>query len=144
MKVEPEAKGIGIFFCMLTLISTRIGGGLVGVPYATDILGYFFSVGFHIVYIPVGILSCWMLLKAKDLSGRASLSDLGIYSYGNISIYLINLMIALAQLGFPIIFFIVFGDVFGGLIKRIGVSSDSFFTTRWFTQTFLGVALLYL
>ena len=85
-----------------------------------------------------------MLLKAKDLSGRASLSDLGIYSYGNISIYLINLVIALAQLGFPIIFFIVFGDVFGDLIERAGVRKDSFFVTRWFTQSFLGVILLYL
>ena len=44
IKTKPKTKGIGVFFCTLTLVSTRIGGGLVGVPYATDILGYFFSV----------------------------------------------------------------------------------------------------
>jgi len=129
---------------MLTLVSTRVGGGVVGVPYATDLLGYVFSLCFQIVYVPVGILSCWMLLQAKTITGRASLSDLGIYAYGNISIYLINIVVALAQLGFPIIFFIVFGDVAGNLIERTGVDKDSFFTSRLFTQSLLGIGLLFL
>ena len=129
---------------MLTLMGTRIGGGVVGVPYATDILGYVFSLCFQLVYVPTAILSIWMLLQAKTITGRASLSDLGIYSYGNISIYLINMIVALAQLGFPIIFFIVFGDVAGNLIERAGVDKDSFFSSRMFTHSLLGGALLFL
>lgn len=133
----------GVFFTMLTLVSMRIGGGMVGVPYATDILGYVFAVCFQIVYVPLAILACWMLLRTREIINRSSLSDIGIYCYGPISIYVINFIIALAQLGFPIIFFIVFGDVFGNLIERMGAGEDSFWTTRWFTQGFLGVALLY-
>lgn len=85
-----------------------------------------------------------MLLQARTMSGRASLSDLGIYSYGNISIYVINVIVALAQLGFPIIFFIVFGDVSGNLLERLGADHNSFWVSRWFTQTVLGLLLLYL
>lgn len=54
------------------------------------------------------------------------------------------MLIALAQLGFPIIFFIVFGDVCGELIERMGAEEGSFWTSRWFTQSLLGVILLYL
>mmetsp|Transcript_5008 Transcript_5008/g.4799 ORF Transcript_5008/g.4799 Transcript_5008/m.4799 type:complete len:323 (+) Transcript_5008:7-975(+) len=142
-KAKPTGGQNGVFFTMLTLVSMRIGGGLVGVPYATDILGYVFALCFQIIYLPLAMISCWMLLKTREISGRSSLSDIGIYCYGNISIYVINFIIALAQLGFPIIFFIVFGDVFGNLIERMGADKDSFWTSRWFTQTFLGLALLY-
>jgi amino acid permease len=78
------------------------------------------------------------------MTGRASFTDLGTYSYGNVSIYLINTIIALASLGFPIIFFIVFGDVSGKLIERIGADPGSFVTSRVFTQSFLGIFLFYL
>jgi len=77
------------------------------------------------------------------MTGLASLSDLGNYCYGRISIFFINTLIALAQLGFPIIFFIVFGDVSGSLIERAHGSS-SFWSTRWFTQSLLAIIMLYL
>lgn len=85
-----------------------------------------------------------MILSVRDITGRASLPAQGTYAYGNISIYLINALIALAQLGFPIIFLIVFGDVSGNLLERLGAGPNSFWTSRWFTQTLLGVLLFYL
>lgn len=60
------------------------------------------------------------------------------------SIFIINAQIALAQLGYPIIFFIVFGDVAGGLIDKVNTSGVSFWSSRWLTHTFLAVVMLYL
>jgi len=141
---QEGSQGIGVFFCMLTLISTRIGGGVIGQPWASKEMGFTMSLLLQIAYIPLGFFSSWLLLQAKSITGRASFSDLGIYSYGNISIYIINLLIGLGNLGFAVIFFIVFGDVSGDFLNRLGVDEDSFFTSRWCTQSFLGVALLYL
>lgn len=53
------------------------------------------------------------------------------------------MIIALAQLGYPIIFFIVFGDVSGSLIEK-AIGAGTFFSTRWFTHILLAVAMLYL
>lgn len=141
---DHHVGGVGIFFMMLMMMGTRIGGGLVGVPYATDRLGYVFAICFQLLYFPCAVLSCWMILSVRDITGRASLPAQGTYAYGNISIYLINSLIALAQLGFPIIFLIVFGDVAGNLLQRLGADENSFWVSRWFTQTLLGVLLFYL
>ncbi|CAI2366477.1 unnamed protein product [Moneuplotes crassus] len=141
---SKESKGVSVFFCMLTLISTRIGGGIIGLPFASQKMGFMMSLLLQLLYIPLGFFSCWLLLEARTITGRASFSDLGIYSYGNISIYIINALIAIGNLGFSVIFFIVFGDVSGNLMTRFGVDEDSFFTSRIFTQSALGFILLYL
>lgn len=140
---EINPHGVKPIFMTLTLMGTRMGGGVVGIPHATNQLGYVFALVLQILYLPIGIFSIWLLLQAKTITKRASLSDLGIYCYGNVSIYLMNILIALAQLGFPIIFFIVFGDVAGGLIERVNEGS-SFWSSRLFTHSLLGILLLYL
>jgi amino acid permease len=56
---------------------------------------------------------------------------------------LINSIIALAQCGFPIIFFIVFGDVAMGLLDRIDGAKGTFWSSRVFTQALLGIAMLF-
>lgn len=137
------AKGVSVFFCTLTLLGTRFGAGIVGIPYATKVVGYLFAIMFQLGYIPIGIFSTWLLLQARSMSGRSSLTELGQYCYGTVSIYVINALIILAQFGFPIIFFIVFGDVAGGLIERVHGGS-SFWSSRLFTQSLLGFSLIYL
>jgi hypothetical protein len=54
---NEENKGTGVFFMMMTLMSSRVGAGLVGVPYATDLVGYTFALCFQIGYVPIGIFS---------------------------------------------------------------------------------------
>ena len=92
----------------------------------------------------MGMFSIWMLLRVREITGKASYPDLGIYLYGNWSIYFVNALIGLAQLGFPIIFFIVFGDVAKGLIEEIDKNVDSFWTSRLLTHSLLALIMLYL
>ena len=58
-------------------------------------------------------------------------------------LYFINIVIALAQLGYPIIFFIVYGTVADALISK-AIGSGTFFSTKWFTHSLLAVLMLYL
>lgn len=113
-------------------------------PYATKYFGFMTSILIQTAYIPLGVFSCWMLLRSKDMTGRASLSDLGIYSYGKTGIYLINALIAFGNLGMNVIFLIVFGDVSSNLLHRLGASENSFWTSRIFTQSTIGILLFYL
>mmetsp|Transcript_17380 Transcript_17380/g.17097 ORF Transcript_17380/g.17097 Transcript_17380/m.17097 type:complete len:153 (-) Transcript_17380:965-1423(-) len=128
-KVEKKS-GMGLVFFTLTLISIRVSGGIVGISYAAEHIGFLLTFILQTMYLPLGVLSCWMFLKAKDITGRASLSDLGIYSYGRTGIYLFNFLIALGNLGFIIIFLIVFGDVSANLLERLGVDRNSFLASR--------------
>ena len=90
------------------------------------------------------MFSIWLLLRVREITGKSSLPDLGTHLYGKWSIYLINFLIAFAQLGFPIIFFIVFGDVAKGLILEIDRNASSFWTSRLFIQVSLAIVMLYL
>ena len=74
----------------------------------------------------------------------STFSEIGLFWFGRISIYIMHALIALGQLGLPIIYFIVFGDVSAGLIRRINTSKIEFFESIWFTQSILGWLMLYL
>lgn len=139
---EAPPKGVGVLFMMFTLLGTRLGAGIVGVPLATHKLGYVFALIMQICFVPIGMFSANLLLSSRNLTGRSSLSDLGFFCYGTPSIYVINCLIALAQLGYPIIFFIVWGDAMGGLIDK--VNSGTFWSSRLFTQGLLGILLIVL
>ncbi|CAI2364867.1 unnamed protein product [Moneuplotes crassus] len=146
-EVTPQPQkvaGIGVFMCALTLLGTRLGGGIVGIPGANKTIGYATFQSIMSVYVFMGMFSVWMLFRVREITGKASYSDLGIYLFGPWSIYFINAVVALAQLGFPIIFFIVFGDVAKSLIHEINPEAGEFWTSRWFTHSLLAVLMLYL
>lgn len=140
----PKPTGISWPFLMMTLLGTRLGAGIVGVPYSTMTVGYVFAVCFQALFLfPAGMLSIWFLLTARQLTNKGSLTELGMFCFGTPAIYIINCLIALAQLGYPIIFMIVFGDVSGALIKKAH-GSESYWSSRWFTHPLLGFLLVYL
>ena len=144
LEKTKEVIGVGVFVWMLTLIGTRMGGGIVGIPYATQQIGFLTALCFQIVYSIMAVFAIFLLLKVREITGDTSLSSIGYYCYGRISIFFINSMIAVGQLGFVVIFFIVFGDVAGGLIEKINTSGISFWSSRWFTHTILAIWMLYL
>ena len=80
-ETEPVApqKGVSVLFMMLTLIGTRLAGGVVGVPIATLKVGYVFALCLHVILMPIGIFSINLLLSVYKMTGRSSLSDIGLY-----------------------------------------------------------------
>lgn len=86
----------------------------------------------------------YLLLKARMYIGKSTWAEIGAFCFGNISIYIMNAQVTIGQLGLPIIYFIVFGDVTAGLIRRVNTSRIEFFESRWFTHSILAVLMLYL
>ena len=76
---KAASKGVGVHMMVCTLLATRIGTGIVGVPYATLQVGFLFSLVFQIMYIPVSVFAIWLFLQAKNMTGKGSISELGIY-----------------------------------------------------------------
>lgn len=135
-------QGVSVVFMMLTLVGTRLAGGIVGVPISTLTVGYVFALFFQVLLVPLGAFSVNLLLSVREMTGRSSLSDIGFYCLGVSNIYIINSMIALANIGYPIIFFIVWGDAMGGLIHK--VNPGTFWSSRVCTQGVLGILLIVL
>ena len=76
---KKSQKGVGLPSMIFTLLGTRLGTGIVGVPYATLQVGFLFALVFQVLYIPLSVFSIWLLLQAKSLTGKNSISELGIY-----------------------------------------------------------------
>ena len=96
--IHTELSGkVGVFGVLLTIVGTIIGGGIVGIPYATLKTGIWLMLGLHFLNFVWGIYSVHLLLEAKNISGLASFSELGYYAFGRSSIFLINGLVALAQ-----------------------------------------------
>lgn len=128
----------------MTLLGTRLGGGIVGVPSSAKNMGYVTIEVIQVFLVFLSMFSMWMLMRVREITGRASYPSIAMHLYGNWSIYFANTVITLSQFGFPIIFFIVFGDAASSLINRIDSNANSFWSSKVFTHIILAIVMLYL
>ena len=134
---------VGVFTAMLTIVGTIIGGGIVGIPFATLQTGVFLVLVVHALNFIWGIYSVHLLLEAKDISGLASFSELGFYCFGRASIFIINGLIVIAQCGMPIIYFMIVGDIGNSLLERIHKLDGTFWSSKQFSILAVAILLFY-
>lgn len=134
---------VGVFGVMLTLVGTIIGGGIVGIPFATLQTGIWLVLVVHVLNFIWGVYSVHLLLEAKNISGLASFSELGFYCFGRASIFIINGLIVLAQCGMPIIYFMIVGDIGKGLLQKIDKLDGTFWAEKQFPILVVAALLFY-
>lgn len=139
---ELGAK-VGVFSAMLTIVGTIIGGGIVGIPFATLQTGIWLVLVVHFLNFVWGIYSVHLLLEAKEISGLSSFSELGYYCFGRASIFIINGLIVLAQGGMPIVYFMIVGDIGNGLLEHFESIKGKFWSSRQFSILVVAVLLFY-
>jgi amino acid permease len=113
---------------MLTYVGTIIGGGVVGLPIAFYYTGIAFGIIMNLLCALGSVYSVYLLIRAKNITGLSSYSELGYYCYGRASIFLINVLIAGATAGIPIAYFMIFGHICPSILISIGIP-DGFFSS---------------
>ena len=98
-------------------MSTMIGGGVAGLPYADFWTGLSMGLLIHVVMMVLTNISCYLYLRTKDvLGGLASISEIGYKLWGRSSIFFINAVLIMLCVGLMIIYFDLFGTICAGLI----------------------------
>jgi len=144
--VQPSKAGesLSVFDASSALLSTIIGGGIVGVPY-----------GMYLSGIPMGLIMnviCWILcyvsvmlyMEAKSLSGVSTktLYEFGYVSMGKGSIFFIAFLSTVQTVGFVMIYFIVFGDIAGSIVSQLFLRGGmNFWSSRIFWDIILSAVL---
>jgi amino acid permease len=130
----------------LSITSTIVGGGMVGLPFAVFLVGYVLGFGLIITVAIMTHYSVYLYFAIRDkVPGHlSSLYQLGFVLQGRKSIFLIASVTLVVSSGLMLIYFIVFGDtcasLIGGLFggHQIG---DNFYSDKWFYVIILTAVL---
>ena len=124
---QPDSDhSLTTFGAVLTIISTIVGGGIVGLPYAFLELGLWVSLGCMLLVALQTLNSIWIYLKAKDLipAKPESLYELGFILLGRPSIFYISGCLTLNSFGLLMVYFIIFSDTMKSICKDLGDITD--------------------
>ena len=47
---NSKVEGVGVFFCIITLIGTKLGAGIIGLPFAIYKIGYVTALWIQLAY----------------------------------------------------------------------------------------------
>ena len=112
--------GLTAFKGGLAILSTCVGGGIVGLPLAIYRLGIPLAIFLQTLLIFITHATTNIYLYARELvPGKPdSLYEIGYILMGRTSIFVIASVIIINSFGLVIIYFIVFGDTAGQLIAN--------------------------
>ena len=110
--------GLNTFEASLALLSTIIGGGIVGLPYAMYHCGIPIGALLNVLVAVSCYYSCMLYLEARAQIPVAvnSLYELGFVTMGRPSIFYISTVILINSSGLMLIYFMLFGDTFASII----------------------------
>lgn len=135
ISVLAGEHGLTTFTAILALISTIIGGGIVGMPYSMLHFGFPLAIVFNVLAVMVTIASGTMYLAIKDTipDRPESLYEIGYMLLRRKSIFIIATITSILSFGLMMIYFIVFGDTAAQLIGAvIGEDyNESPYSSRW-------------
>ena len=105
----------------LALLSTIVGGGIVGIPYAILQTGIPLGVALNFGVAIGGWYTGSLYLKVKDMSPTyvESLYELGFVTMGTSFIYFYSVLVILYGTGCTILYFIVFSNISASLAKAM-------------------------
>ena len=109
------AHGLTTFSGALAIISTCVGGGIVGLPLSYYNLGIPVAVTLNILVIISTIYSARLFLAIKDAcpDKPESLFEIGFMILGRSSIFIQAIILIVNSAGLCMVYFIVFGDTSG-------------------------------
>ena len=129
---EQHHKKTGISGCVFNYTNSIIGAGIIGLPYALSLSGYWFGiillifVAFLIDYGVRNLVECGVKYNKKDYELIVE------YLYGKTGYYIVTIFMFLFAYGAMIAYHIVIGDTMTPIIKYINPDTPSPFNQSWF------------
>jgi len=145
INLNKHGEGLSANSAALAIVSTIIGGGIVGLPYAMLLLGFVVGIFTNLVFCFITAMSGLIFLKLREnIPGKPnSLFEIGYMLQGRKSIFLVAGTQIFFSFGLMIIYFIVFGDtaaqVVGGFTNTL--LGESWYCSRWFYVVIVAAAL---
>jgi hypothetical protein len=68
-EVKKEEDGLSVIGACFSLVSTIVGGGIVGLPFAFLHLGIPLALFMNLLIAGITMFSCYLYIKAKDATG---------------------------------------------------------------------------
>jgi len=105
----------------MALVSTCVGGGIVGIPLASYNLGLPLAVVLQGLVVIITIVSASVYLALKDIipDKPESLYEIGYMVIGRPSIFLLAIVLIINAFGLCMLYFIVFGDTAKAFVASI-------------------------
>ncbi len=137
--------GLNTFTAILAILSTIIGGGIVGIPYSFLNFGIPLAIVLNILVVILTYYSGVLYLKAKDLvpDQPESLYEIGYMTLGRSSIFMVGTIQLVNSFGLMMIYFIVFSDTTGQLVGSFNgyALGEIWYSSRYFYVLILGAVL---
>mmetsp|Transcript_70971 Transcript_70971/g.82623 ORF Transcript_70971/g.82623 Transcript_70971/m.82623 type:complete len:524 (+) Transcript_70971:41-1612(+) len=114
----------GIFASSLNIANTCLGAGILALAYVMKEFGILLSLMIFILSYALCVFSCFLLLKAKNLSGHSKYSTIGVYSVGRLAEKLIKIMVIINNTGLCIVYLVLFGKTAHNVLSTVFSSPE--------------------
>ena len=98
-----------VFISSLNIANTCLGAGILELAYVMKEFGVLLSFVIFIISYLLCVCSCFLLLKAKNLSGHSKYSTIGVSAIGRHGEKVIKFMVIVNNFGLCIVYLILFG-----------------------------------
>jgi amino acid permease len=103
----------------LQIISSICGGGIISVPYAMTVAGFYNGLMINLIIILCMMYCTHLYLRSKDIFGFASVSELSYICFGRPSVFIINILVAFVIFGILTLYLILFADISISLVTPL-------------------------
>lgn len=108
---QVDEEGLSTYDVALQIISSICGGGIISVPYAMTVAGFYNGLFINIAIIICMMYCTHLYLRSKDIFGFASVSELSYICFGRSSVFIINSLVALVIFGILTLYLILFAKI---------------------------------
>ena len=114
----------GIFASSLNIANTCLGAGILELAYVMREFGIIISLVIFGFSYMLCVFSCFILLKAKNLSGHSKYSTIGVASVGRVAEKLIKVMVIINNTGLCIVYLVLFGKTAHNVLHTVFDSTE--------------------
>ena len=114
----------GIFASSLNIANTCLGAGILELAYVMKEFGIVLSLLIFVFSYVLSVFSCFLLLKAKNLSGHSKYSTIGVSSVGKLAERLIKIMVIINNTGLCIVYLVLFGKTSHNVLHTVFSSTQ--------------------